>query len=298
MSAFADLQRIRQRFPDTPEARAALNLNTILYRLYVKPAAQRYQFSGKYVGAETARFRDVVGVAVDSTGRTLIGHREGITVFDPGAKLLTTLIANDPAAFFVAEADRVVVVQRDTLFSDGIPPVPVAIPAQAGRDARRVEEIASAVALSNGDRLIADRNGRSVIRIRSSGEFVGVFASINARRLAVNRLDDVAMIDDNSRAVTIANRDGKTLSTIPAKGSNYQFEDPVDVAFDALGHLYIADARRPAVLVFGPKNRLLATVTPPAKDPNAFQRPRAFALDAAGRIFLFDERAQRVQVYQ
>jgi hypothetical protein len=191
----------------------------------------------------------------------------------------------------------VVVVQRDTLYSDGVPPAPVAIPPAAGRDGRRIEEIPAAAALSNGDRLIADRSGRTVIRLRSSGEYVGPFASINARRLAVNRLDDVAMIDDNSRAVTIADRDGKTLSTIAAKGTNYQFDDPVDVAFDALGHLYVID-RRPAVYVFGPKNRLLATITPPAKDPNAFERPRALALDAAGRMYIYDERPQRVLVYQ
>jgi TolA-binding protein len=296
-AAFADLQRVRQRFPNTPEATAAMNLNTIIYRLYVKPAAQRYQFSGKYVGAETARFRDVIGVAIDSAGRTLIGHRQGVNVFDAGSKLVSTLQANEPSAFFL-EGDRVVVVQRDTLYSDGVPPVPIAIPPVGGRDGRRVEEIRAAAALSNGDRLIADHGGRAIIRVRPSGEYVGTFASVNARRLAVNRLDDVAIIDDNSRAVTIADRDGKTLSTIAARGANYQFEDPVDVAFDALGHLYVIDARRPAVFVFGPKNRLLATITPPAKDPNAFQRPRAFALDAAGRMYIYDDRAQRVLVYQ
>jgi TolA-binding protein len=295
-SAFADLQRVRQRFPNTPEAAAAMNLSTIIYRLYVKPAAQRYSFSGKYVGAETARFRDVIGVAIDSAGRTLIGHRQGVNVFDPGGKLVSTLQANEPRAFFL-DGDRAVVVQRDTLYSDGVPPVAVAIPPAAGRDGRRIEEIPAAVALSNGDRLIADRSGRAVIRLRASGEYVGPFASVNARRLAVNRLDDVAMIDDNSRAVTIADRDGKTLSTIAAKGASYQFDDPVDLAFDALGHLYVID-RRPAVFIFGPKNRLLATITPAPKDPNAFQRPRAFALDPAGRMFIFDERAERVQVYQ
>jgi TolA-binding protein len=296
--AQADLQRIRERFPNTPEAAAALNLNTLLYRLYVRPAAQRYQFSGKYVGAETARYRDVVGVVVDSTGRILLGHRDGVAVFDPSAKLITTLPAEDPDAFFLAESDRVVVVQRDTLFSDGQTPVSVAIPAAGDRDPRRVEEITSAVSMSNGDRLIADRGGRAVIRIRAGGEYVGVFASVNARRLAINRLDDVAVIEDNSRSVIVYDRDGKTLTTIPPKGPNYQLEDPVDVTFDALGHLYVLESRRPAVYVFGAKNRLLATITPPAKDPNALQRPPAFALDAAGRMYLFDDRSQRIQVYQ
>jgi TolA-binding protein len=297
-AAFADLQRIRQRFPNTPEATAAMNLNTILYRLYMRPAARRFQFSGKYVGAETARFRDVIGVAVDSTGRTLIGHRQGVNVFDAGAKLVSTMPANEPSAFFLGEGDRVVVVQRDTLYSEGIPPLPIAIPAAAGRDGRRVEEIRAAVALSNGDRLIADRSGRAVIRVRPSGEYAGVFASVNARRLALNRLDDVAMIDDNGRTITIVDREGKTLSTIAQKGPNYQFDELADLAFDQLGHLYVVDGGRPTVFVFGPKNRLLATVTAAPKDQVALQRPRALGIDAAGRLYIYDERAQRVQVFQ
>jgi TolA-binding protein len=295
-AAFADLQQVRQRFPGTPEAATALNLNTILHRLYVRPAAQRYLFSGRYVGTENARFRDVVGVAINSTGQTLLAHRQGVSVFDRDAKLVQTLTANEPAAFFLGEADRVVVVQRDTLFSDGLPPVSVLIPGD--RNQRRVEDIRAAAALTNGDRLIADRDGRSVVRIRPSGEFVGPFASVNARRLALNRLDDVAIIDDNSRNVVVVDRDGRTLATIQARGANYQIEDPVDLAYDAVGHLYVLDARRSVIHVFGPKYQHLATVSPPAAGEVSLQRPRAFAVDGAGRMFVYDDRSQRIQVYQ
>jgi TolA-binding protein len=68
LEAFGRLQRIRQRFPDSGEAAEALDFNTILYRLYLrKPAA--YAFSGRYVGGEKDRFRDVVGRAPPAPGR-------------------------------------------------------------------------------------------------------------------------------------------------------------------------------------------------------------------------------------
>jgi hypothetical protein len=88
------------------------------------------------------------------------------------------------------------------------------------------------------------------------------------------------------------------LSKIPQKGAGYELDNPVDVAFDVFGHLYVLDRGKASVLVFGPKNRLVTTVTIPEKSPGAFQKAQAFGIDAAGRLFIFDERAQRIQVYQ
>jgi hypothetical protein len=113
-----------------------------------------------------------------------------------------------------------------------------------------------------------------------------------------NSLEDVAMLDKGSKSVFFSDRDSKTLARLPAKGPGYELDDPVDIAFDAFDHLYVLDRGKGAVLVFGPKNRLVATLTIPEKSPGAFARGVAVALDPAGRLFIFDERAKRVQVYQ
>src|SRR5690606_3976495 len=98
--AFGRLQRIRQRFPASSEAAAALNLNTILYRLYLrKPAA--YAFSGRYIGDEKARFRDVTGVTIDGAGRVLLGHRQGVTIFDQRGALVRSVTSVEASAFLV-----------------------------------------------------------------------------------------------------------------------------------------------------------------------------------------------------
>ncbi len=294
--AFSKLQRIRQQFPGTPEATTALNYNTILYRLYVrKPAA--YRFSGRFVGAATDRFRDVNGVAIDDTGRVLIGHKQGVSIFDSKGAAVKSLPALEPSAFFVEGRDRVVMVRRDTLLPDGAAPVVINVPVP-GKIARQPEEIPAVIVLGNGDRLIVDRKAKTVVRVTSAGKFVSNFAAIDVERLARNDVDDVAMIDRSNKSIAIADRDGKVLGRIPAKGTNYQLDDPSDVAFDALGHLYVLDGNRAAVHVFGPKNRLLTTITVPGKEPGALQKPKAFAIDAAGRLYVFDESTQRIQVYQ
>jgi len=296
--AFGRLQQIRQRFPGSPEAQAALRLNTILYRLYVRGRTlPPYGFSGRSVGSEGARFRDVNGLAIDDTGRVLIGHKQGVTIFDEQGTLARSVNAAEVSAFFLEERTRPVLVRGGTLIPDGGAAVPISVPIP-NRLPRAVEEIPSAVTLANGDRLIADREARNVIRVSPQGKYVSVFASVNADRLARNELDDVALIDRDTKAIVLLDRDGKPLGKIAAKGASYQFQDPVDIAFDAVGHLYVLDGARAAIHVFGSGNRSIAVFTSSGKEAGALQRPQALALDAFGRLFIYDESTQRIQVYQ
>ncbi len=296
--AMTDLQRIRQQFEGTPEAATALDLNTIVYRLYVRsPARPAYAFSGRVIG-EAAKLKDVFGVVADPTGRVLVGHNKGVAVFDPKGAVVRSIPADSPSALFVDERGRIVIARREALIAEGAETTTLLPPPGSNGKPRQIEEVPSAAMMSNGDRLVADRKNKTVFRFSAAGKFVGTFGTVNPERIAVNRLDDVAMIDRDMKGVVILDRDGKPLSRIPAKGTGYELDNPVDLAFDPLGHLYVLDRGKPSVLVFGAKNRLLATVAVPDKDAGAFGKPQALAVDAAGRLFIFDDRTQRVQVYQ
>ena len=296
LQALPRLQRIRQQFPGTLEAAKALDYNTILYRLYLRKPAP-YTFSGRFIGGEKDRLRDVFGLIVDPGGRVLIGHERGIGVFDTKGTLTRTLAAVEPTSFFVEGRDRIVVARRTMLVPDGGAPLTIQVPVP-GRVPREIEEIPAALTLSGGDRLLVDRKGKVVIRVDRAGKFVSNFASVNAEKIARNTFDDVAMIDRDSKGIVIVNRDGRNVAKIPAKGTGYAMEDPADLAFDALGHLYVLDSRRAAILVFAPRGRLVTTITVPGKTAGALQRPKVMALDGAGRIYVFDESTQRIQVYQ
>lgn len=296
VQAFPRLQRIRQQFPGSAEAASALNFNTILYRLYVRKPAP-YAFSGRFIGTDKDRFRDVIGIVVDDAGRVLLGHKQGVAVFDARGALVRNLASVEPSAFFVDGRDRIVVARRDMLIPEGAPPVGVSVPVP-GKVPRLVEEIPAVITLSNGDRIVADRKARTVVRMAAAGRFIANFAALNTERLARNEFDDVAIIDRDSKSIVIVDRDGKNLGRIPAKGTGYVLEDPVDLAFDRLGHLYVLDGRKAAVYVFGARNRLVATIASPGREAGAMQKPRAMALDAAGRLYIFDESSQRIQVYQ
>lgn len=299
-AALPEVQRVRQMMPQSAEAAAALSINSILHRLHVRaPAAPAFQFSGRFIGDERADYDDVIGVRVDAANRILLGHRRGISVFDPKGPLTATVAANEPKAFFLDETNRVFFTREGALHAERTPSLPLTVPQVAPKPPKPLEEIPAVVALSTGHRIVVDKNEKQVIRYSATGQYLGPFVpQINTERLAVNALDDVAMIDKDAKAIAILDRDGKPLSRVQAKGANYQLDEPVDLAYDRLGYLYVLDRGKASVLVFGPRNRLITTFTLPEKAPGAFSRARALSVDGAGRLYIFDERAKRIQVYQ
>ncbi len=57
-AALPEVQRVRQMQPQTSMAADAININSILYRLYVRaPSQPAFAFSGRFVGDETRQFR-------------------------------------------------------------------------------------------------------------------------------------------------------------------------------------------------------------------------------------------------
>jgi outer membrane protein assembly factor BamD (BamD/ComL family) len=299
-AALPEVQRVRQMLPQSAEAAAALSINSILYRLHVRaPATPAFTFSGRFIGDQKADYDDVIGVRVDPLNRIMLGHKRGISVFDPKGALTANVAANEPKAFFLDENNRVFFSREGALHAERVPSIPLSVPQVAPKPAKPLEEIPAVVALSTGHRIVVDKNEKAVIRYSATGQYLGPFMpQINTERLAVNALDDVAMIDKDSKGITILDRDGKPLSRVLAKGANYQLDEPVDLAYDRLGYLYVLDRGQGSVLVFGPRNRLITNFTLPEKAPGAFTRARSLGVDSSGRLYIFDERARRIQVYQ
>ena len=300
-AALPEVQRVRQMMPGSSEAEAALNINSILYRLHVRaPKGPAYTFNGRYIGPDRSNFDDVIGVRIDPLNRVLLGYNKGIAVFDAKGTLSATVTAQNPSAFFTDELHRVVFAREGALHTERVSTIPVTVPpSEPNKPPRVVEEIPSVVMMSTGHRLVVNKKDKMVVRYDAGGRYLGPFMpAINTERIAINSLDDVAVIDKDAKGISILDRDGKPLSKIMAKGANYQLDEPVDLGFDRLGYLYVLDRGKGSVLVFGPRNRLITTFTLPENAPGAFMKARALGLDAAGRLYIFDEKAKRIQVYQ
>ncbi len=295
------LQRVRQRFPTAPEAATAVAWNTILYRLYLRvPAQPAFQHSAqRTIAGATGRLKDIQALAIGPGGALYAAHSAGVLVFDPGGKPAPGLTAKDTRA---VAFDRSGNPTRRGPRGDR----------RAGWDAPRTEvpkpdgtprtlgDITSGVLTSMGDLLVADSNAKNIARFSSAGKFVAPFASVFPTRLAIDATDRVVSLDESGAGLTVIEHDGRPRATIPARGQGYEFDRPVDLAVDPLGHLYVLDRNKATVFVFaqGPQPRLLTAFTVPPKSPGAFRRAVCFALDSAGRLYIYDDDVEKIQVYQ
>jgi TolA-binding protein len=296
--AMERLQRVRQRYPGTPEAATALAWNTILYRLYLRtPAQPAYQFSGRTITGTGGRLRDIQALAVEpATGTVFAANRNAVLVFDPAGKPRPSTSISDARSILFDRSGRPVLVGRGGAVLPGVGPMLLALPKPDGSP-RALEDLSSGVLTSTDDLLVSDRNAKSIARFSPAGKFLGAFAPVNAERLAIDVTGRVAALDEDG--VALLEYDGKPRARIPARGPGYEFDRPVDLATDPLGHLYVLDRNRAAVFVFSPQQaKLVAIVTLPPKAPGAFRRATCFGVDAAGRLYIYDDDAERIQVYQ
>ena len=156
--------------------------------------------------------------------------------------------------------------QKALLVQDGAPaPVmqTLTVPRDAG-PAKVLDDISAVAVLTTGERLVADRGERGVFRFDAAGKYLGPFSPIRASRIALGPVEQIALLDRDTKSVALFDRTGKSLSRIAAKAAGYELMNPADVAFDVLGHLYVLDGTQ--VQVFAPDGALVAT-SPAARRP-------------------------------
>jgi TolA-binding protein len=311
VDAMATLQAVTDADPATPQASLARAWNTILYRLYLKaPTRPPYAFSERSVGGPGGKLRDVTAMALGTDPGAgckpgmaqpclYVGTRTGVIVFDEKGTPLRTFGSGEARGLFVDPRGRIVMVQRAVLQQEDGTGSPGLVTLTAPRDGgpqKVLDDLSAVAVLSNGDRLVADRSARAVYRFDSAGKFLAPFATVRASRIAVGPGDTIALLDRDTKSVSILDRDGKSLARIMSRGTGYELKNPVDLAFDALGHVYVLE--RDAVDVFTSAGRLITTFAPPPQAAGAFRDASAFALDEAARLYIYDDRGERVQVYQ
>jgi TolA-binding protein len=295
--AMEQLQRVRSQFPGTAAAANALDWNTVLYRLYIRaPAQPAFSFSGRTVAGPAGKLKDVVDVAIDGSGNVVVASERSVDLYGLKPAALKSFAAVEPRAIAFDRLGGLLTVHETGVRTTAGTPVTLTPPIVEGKPQEM--KLTDLAVTASGEYLAADRETKAVMRFSATGAYAGDYAKqIEARRLAISDLDEVAVLDGSTKSIVLLARDGKVAKQIPARGSNYQLRNPEDVAFDRFGHLYVLD--RSAVLVFSPDgSRLLTTFAAAEKSADAIGEGKAFALDGAGRMYVFDGRADTVKVYR
>lgn len=97
-----------------------------------------------------------------------------------------------------------------------------------------------------------DSRSAQVMRISRDGEEHGSVLSGDWKKAVALDIDDLGyfyVLDRGERAVTLYAPDGRRLSTVgPELGGGIELRNPVDVAVDGGGRLFIADTRLPFIV--------------------------------------------------
>jgi hypothetical protein len=285
--AMRQMEDVYLKFPRTPEAEHALERNTILHRLRLRQGQPVFRYARTAVSGNS--LRRVVDVAVDSAGQVHVATRQSVAVFNESGGLVRTEPTSELRAF--ALRGDVPTLLFDRSFKQGASAVaPILI-----SDQNRVREadIQAGAILSDERLLISDRRTKAIHVVSLTGAYQSRFTAVDAVRLAVGPHGQVAAIERDTQVLWLIGADGKGRP-LPLTGAGYQLRAPSDVAFDSLGHLYVLE--RDSVMVFTPAGEFL-TVFAPGAAAGAFRMAVAFHVDAAGRLYIYDEDTERLQVF-
>ena len=307
--AMEELQQVRNRWPGTASADDALARITLLHRLYIRAAAgAAYVPSSETVGPE--RVENVMAVVATAAGPIYYASERGMGIVAPADAERPPAVGQPRGAVRDA-AGQMAVVDGGTVLHRAVGDALLFFAPESNGEMRPLDDIEAVAGLSNGDWLVMDGDQRNIHRFAADGTYLAPFPPGRVRRLAVSTSDTVAGIERDRRIVLLFNGAGQSAGQIALRGDTHDLRNPVDLTFDRLGHLYVlledeigvfspfpAPEGSPPGPNAGGGYRLLTVYSVPEGTAGAFDRARAFALDASGAVYLFDDRARRFLVYR
>jgi hypothetical protein len=331
IAAMEELQQVRNRWPRATTAGVALAQNSILRRLYARPADAPVYGAPEKIGPD--KLEAVTSVVVTAHGGVYRGAEKGADVVVSGeGERLPPGPFGKPRVALDGDGNVIVLDGGRIMTYPAGKPIALAVP-RLNKASEPLEKIVAVVQLSNGDWLVMDANDKAIQRFSRDGSYQNPFEGtpgkdgpIKVSRLAINAFDEVAGLDDDHSRVVLFDANGALKGSIPFKRRPqdfrdsqdvaYELKDPKDLAFDSFGHLYVLDQK--AVAIFSPYAgvtgrplsrqstepnrgddfRLRAVFAEaPDKGRDGF-RATAFALDRSGAIYLYDEALKQMVVYR
>jgi hypothetical protein len=158
-----------------------------------------------------------------------------------------------------------------------------------------------------------DQNGKY---LREIGE--GLYAFEMAHEVRVDSEDNIWVVDEGSNMVVEFNPAGRPIMTLgrkpeagpgwvfatPAPGTPpppaqpYVFNRPTDIAWDAVGDIFISDGYGNSRVVKYDKNgRFIKTLGTRGKEAGQFSTPHTIATDAQGNVYVGDRGNSRIQIF-
>lgn len=319
------LERVRTRHPDSRFAPRALDRITLIHRLRLQPAflrlaaaaqrsgaaakAQRvssgqgttppepdlYRLDDAYGAPPSPRgtaaradegFRGASDIAIDAQGLAVVASPKTPGVFRLDAKGRIVERIPHPAPAYVAVGEGLAV------YISGAGQIALnarnwAGPDLKGPDGRPPREFGPVAADASGRVYLLDARDNALLIFDRSRRLAGtVRPDVKDGRfvdLAKSEDGGVYVLEGRTRFALELNQ-GKITRKVNLGGLG--LAEPIALAADGLGDLFILDARSGWVYVASPEGERLAVIRPPKDAAARLGEPSAVAVDAIGRVYL------------
>lgn len=293
--AMEEFQRVRNRFPESPWAKKALERITALYRLYGAGKPTFAHDPGYSLSGGNA-LKDVKALLAMPDGRLWVASKKAksAVAFDRSGKMGSSRSAQEPRTLSLAPDGRVVFASKTSVRLGPRDLRSFKLPPEKPGDKRKpLEKILSAAVTPGNTVLVSDEGDDTVYRFDTNGALLGTFPA-RARdkreviRIIVDSEGGILLLDKKAKTVKVFNEGGNALRTVGPGGLN----KPSDVAIDPVRNIYVADEKE-GVVVFNPKGELFFKISgPPMK------KPIALTLEPAGAVLVYDDGQDKILRYR
>ncbi len=304
VQSMIEFQRLRDDYPGHLLSRRALEEITMLRRFAIEAKSsprRAFRFDNDF-GIETP-IEEPVDLGMDSRGDLYIGDRETSQLhrIGPEGRVAESFRHGSIGRLHVDRRDRVYQVIGGNLWIKDGPHQYIKRFTLGG--AEQDIGILDLCVNRDGEFYILDKDNRSVRKFDKNGTFLSFFPGSevdDVGRIAIDGYDNIYLLIGNDH-VEIYGPTGRQVRTLGPEGEGFEWKGPIDIALDAHDRLYVldkkarhGDVKACSVSVFDRTGGLIAWIISPVDSPGEFRSPAALTLDRSGRVYILDDKTNKV----
>jgi TolA-binding protein len=301
LDATYNFQQVIDRFPESPYSKRALDFNTLIYRLYISPPANKKNYSPDPAYTAVLRELDEPTAMVMDQQKNLYVSDKGkktIYVFDAAGKLTNTLSVLSPYSLALDASGSLIVLTDTAAMLPDKTSLSFSIAREGKQQAQPLQELRSIARNQFGDYFVVSNQQPGIFVFDRTG------ASLASNQLSkmekeflkvrINNRNQIFAMDKQRKQIVLFSPEGQTLFGIGPSGKGYEFDRIEDFEIDQSNHLYLLTKNPRGVLIFSPDGHLMNFIASVEKSPGALEDPRLLAVSPSGSIYILDKSLHRI----
>lgn len=297
--AVIDFQQVIDRFPTSDYAKKAREVNTILYRLYIAPTADRKVYALDNGYAPTLQdLDDPSGMAVDSAQNLYVADKgkKNVLVFDAAGKYKRSISISSPLSISIDQRDNIYIANDANVMEPASNPLTFSWIKDGKTEP--LEEIRSVDVNLFGEYFLVSGKLPGVLiydhdrTVKANLSFIKTESEYS--KVAVNSRNQLYALDKDHKVLTLFSPDARAVYGIGPKGKNYDFDRIEDFAIDRTNHVYVLTKNPRAVFIFSPSGSYMRSIASDKKGALAFEDAKVIAVGPTGSIYVLDKSSKRI----